>query len=129
MIVEGQMHGGVAQGAGQVFAERLVFDADSGQLLSGSFMDYCMPRAGEVGGLTLKEHPVPTPTNPLGAKGVGEAGVTGSLPALMNAVLDALRQAGVTHFDMPATPDRVWAALQAAKAGKPRALAVEEAAA
>jgi carbon-monoxide dehydrogenase large subunit len=80
-------------------------------------MDYPMPRAGLVAGLTIHEHPVPTASNPLGAKGVGEAGVSGSLPAIMNAVADALRQAGVPHFDMPATPDRIWRALHAAKAG------------
>jgi aerobic carbon-monoxide dehydrogenase large subunit len=113
--VEGQIQGGVTQGAGQVFSELAVYDPDSGQLLTGSFMDYAMPRALLVNGLKLVHHPVPTPLNPLGAKGVGEAGVTGSLPALMNAVLDALRQAGVKHLDMPASPQRVWAALQAAK--------------
>src|SRR5205814_4938870 len=120
------MQGGITQGAGQVFGEHAVYDPDTGQLLTGSFMDYPMPRAGLVAGLAIREHPVPTAANPLGAKGVGEAGVSGSLPALMNAVLDALRQAGVTHFDMPATPQRVWRALQAAKAGDPRALAVAE---
>jgi carbon-monoxide dehydrogenase large subunit len=77
-------------------------------------MDYAMPRAGLVGGLQLVDHPVPTKLNPLGAKGVGEAGVTGSMPALMNAVVDALRQAGVRHFEMPATPARLWQALRAA---------------
>ena len=114
-IVEGQMQGGITQGAGQVFGEVAVYDAESGQLLTGSFMDYPMPRAGLVGGLTIREHPVPTASNPLGAKGVGEAGVSGSLPAIMNAVADALRQAGVAHFDMPATPDRLWRALHTAK--------------
>ena len=114
-IVEGQMQGGLAQGAGQVFSELAVYDPESGQLLTGSFMDYAMPRPGEVQGLKLLEHPVPTTLNPLGAKGVGEAGVTGSLPALMNAVLDALRPAGVRHFEMPATPRRVWEALHPAK--------------
>ena len=103
--------GGLAQGAGQVFGERAVFDPETGQLLSGSFMDYPMPRAGLVRGLVLKDHPVPTETNLLGAKGVGEACVTGSLPTLMNAVADAMRSAGVAHFDMPATPMRVWQAL------------------
>jgi carbon-monoxide dehydrogenase large subunit len=111
-IVEGQVHGGLAQGAGQVFGELAVYDRESGQLLTGSFMDYAMPRAGLVANLKLVEHPVPTALNPLGAKGVGEAGVTGSLPALMNAVLDALRGAGVAHFEMPASPRRVWEALQ-----------------
>jgi carbon-monoxide dehydrogenase large subunit len=114
-IVEGQVQGGVTQGAGQVFSELAVYDAQSGQLLTGSFMDYAMPRAGLVNGLQLVEHAVPTKLNPLGAKGVGEAGVTGSMPALMNAVLDALRQAGVRQFEMPATPARVWQALQDAR--------------
>jgi carbon-monoxide dehydrogenase large subunit len=113
-IVEGQMHGGVTQGAGHVLLEQGVYD-ESGQLLTGSFMDYAMPRAGLVGGLTVLDHAVPTASNPLGAKGVGEGGVTGSMPAVMNAVIDALRQAGVRHFDMPATPHRVWQALQAAR--------------
>jgi carbon-monoxide dehydrogenase large subunit len=112
MIVEGQMHGGLAQGAGQVLGELAVYDRESGQLLTGSFMDYAMPRADILNGLTIKEHPVPTATNPLGAKGVGEAGVTGSLPSLMNA----LRPRGVKHFDMPASPHRVWAALREAGA-------------
>ena len=124
-LVHGQMHGGITQGAGHIFHEQAVYDV-GGQLLTGSFMDYAMPRVGLVGGLRLTEHPVPTPTNPLGAKGVGEAGVTGSMLCLMNAVLDALRQAGVTHFDMPATPQRVWQALREAKAGKPAALAVPQ---
>jgi carbon-monoxide dehydrogenase large subunit len=122
-IVEGQMQGGVTQGAGHIFSEQAVYDA-SGQLLTGSFMDYAMPRAGLVGGLTVTDFAVPTATNPLGAKGVGEGGVTGSMPCLMNAVVDALRRAGVKRFDMPASQQRVWAAIQAAKAGKPDALAV-----
>jgi carbon-monoxide dehydrogenase large subunit len=124
-IVHGQMHGGITQGAGHIFHEQAVYDT-GGQLLTGSFMDYAMPRPGLVGGLRLSEHPVPTATNPLGAKGVGEAGVTGSMPCLMNAIVDALRQAGVTHFDMPATPQRVWKAIREAKAGKPAALAVPQ---
>ena len=110
-VVEGQMHGGLAQGAGQVFGELAVYDRGSGQLLTGSFMDYPMPRAGVLNHLTILEHPVPTSVNSLGAKGVGEAGVTGSMPALMNAVMDALRMRGVTDFDMPASPQRIWAAL------------------
>src|SRR5688572_3956268 len=110
-IVEGQVQGGLTQGAGQVFNELAVYD-ESGQLLTGSFMDYAMPRAGLVSGIKLLDHPVPTKLNPLGAKGVGEAGVTGSMPALMNAVVDALRQAGVESFEMPASPARVWKALQ-----------------
>jgi carbon-monoxide dehydrogenase large subunit len=114
-IVEGQMQGGITQGAGHIFGEQAVYERGSGQLLNGSFMDYPMPRAVLVDNLTVLDHPVPTATNPLGAKGVGEAGVTGSMPCLMNAVLDALRQAGVSHFDMPASPQRVWRALQAAR--------------
>jgi carbon-monoxide dehydrogenase large subunit len=124
-IVEGQMQGGITQGAGHILGEQAVYDG-SGQLLSGTFMDYPMPRAVLVNNLRVLDHPVPTATNPLGAKGVGEAGVTGSMPCIMNAVLDALRQAGVTHFDMPATPQRLWAALQAAKQGRPGAFAVAQ---
>lgn len=124
-LVHGQMHGGITQGAGHIFGEQAIYD-DSGQLLTGSFMDYAMPRPGLVGGLRVTEHPVPTATNPLGAKGVGEAGVTGSMPCLMNAVMDALRQEGVTHFDMPASPLRVWRAIREAKAGNPAALAVKQ---
>ncbi len=125
-IVEGQMQGGITQGAGHILGEQAVYDRETGQLLSGSFMDYPMPRAILVNNLRVLEHPVPTKTNPLGAKGVGEAGVTGSMPCVMNAVLDALRQAGVTHFEMPATSLRLWMAIREAKEGKPRALAVEE---
>jgi carbon-monoxide dehydrogenase large subunit len=113
-IVEGQMQGGITQGAGHIFGEQAVYD-ESGQLLTGSFMDYPMPRAVLVNNLTVLDYPVPTRTNPLGAKGVGEAGVTGSMPCLMNAVMDALRQGGVQHFDMPASAPRLWSALQAAR--------------
>jgi carbon-monoxide dehydrogenase large subunit len=110
-VVEGQMHGGLAQGAGQVFGEEAIYDRGSGQLLTGSFMDYPMPRADILNDLTIQEHPIPTSINSLGAKGVGEAGVTGSLPTLMNAVMDALRMRGVKHLDMPASPQNIWAAL------------------
>jgi carbon-monoxide dehydrogenase large subunit len=125
-IVEGQMQGGITQGAGHILGEEAVYD-ENGQLLTGTFMDYPMPRAGLVGGLKVMDHPVPTATNPLGAKGVGEAGVTGSMPCIMNAVLDALRTAGVKRFDMPANQQRVWRAIQEAKAGRPEALAVAQA--
>jgi len=121
-LVEGQMQGGLTQGAGQIFGEHAIYDRETGQLLTGSFMDYPMPRAGMVAGLEILDHPVPTKLNPLGAKGVGEAGCTGALPTLANAIVDALRPVGVTHFDMPATPQRVWQAIQEAKAGNPRAL-------
>ena len=101
----------------------IVYDK-SGQLVTASFMDYPMPRAGFLHDVQLLDFPVPTPTNPLGVKGVGESGVTGSLPTMMNAITDALALAGVKAFDMPATPARVWAAIQAARAGQPEALAI-----
>jgi carbon-monoxide dehydrogenase large subunit len=117
-LAEGQIHGGVVQAAGQVFGERCVYDADTGQMLSASFMDYPMPRADLVRGFRVEDLSVPSPNNALGAKGAGEAGTTGGMAACMSAVLDALRPAGVTHFDMPATPGRIWEALRAAR-GKP----------
>jgi len=110
-IVEGQIHGGVAQGLGQVLGEHVVYGAD-GQLLTASFMDYVMPRADDLPMLRLGHHEAPCTTNPLGVKGSGESGVAGSLPAGVNAVLDALASRGVTHLDMPMTPQRVWQALQ-----------------
>ncbi|OGA65329.1 MAG: hypothetical protein A3G83_07530 [Betaproteobacteria bacterium RIFCSPLOWO2_12_FULL_68_20] len=113
-LLEGQMHGGIAQGAGQVFGEHCVYDPASGQLLTGSFMDYAMPRAGELPEPGLFDHPVPSPTNALGVKGAGEAGTIGALPTLMNAILDALRPAGIEHLEMPATASRIWEALRAA---------------
>ncbi|SMF09579.1 carbon-monoxide dehydrogenase large subunit [Xaviernesmea oryzae] len=116
-LLEGQMHGGLAQGAGQVFGEEIVYDGDSGQLLTATFMDYFMPRADFMPTPRFVDMPVPSPTNVLGAKGGGEAGTTGALPTLMNAVVDALRRAGVREFDMPATPYRIWKALKSAEAG------------
>jgi carbon-monoxide dehydrogenase large subunit len=116
MLAEGQVHGGVAQGIGQALMEQAVYDG-GGQLLSGSFMDYALPRADGVPALEVAFHPVPATSNPLGVKGCGEAGVTGALPAVMNAVLDALSARGVTRLDMPATPARVWAALRDAPHG------------
>jgi carbon-monoxide dehydrogenase large subunit len=113
-VVEGQVHGGVVQGVGQALLEQAVFDPTSGQLLTGSFMDYAMPRAGGIRDFEVHEHPVPTKANPLGAKGVGEAGATGAPPTVMNAVLDALRPVGVHALDAPATPARVWAAIRSA---------------
>jgi carbon-monoxide dehydrogenase large subunit len=111
MLVEGQAHGGIVQGIGQALLEHTVFDAD-GQLLSGSFMDYALPRADHAPSIGFASHPVPARTNLLGAKGCGEAGCAGSLPAVMNAVVDALAEFGVTHIDMPATPERVWRAMR-----------------
>ncbi len=110
-IVEGQIHGGVAQGLGQVLGEQVVYGED-GQLLTASFMDYTIPRADDLPLLALGHHVARCTTNPLGAKGAGESGVAGSLPAGVNAVLDALATRGVKHLDMPMTPQRVWQALQ-----------------
>ncbi len=119
-IVEGQIHGGVAQGLGQVLGERIVYAAD-GQLLTASFMDYPMPRADDLPALRVGHHVVPCTNNPLGVKGAGESGVAGSLPSAMNAVLDALAARGVEHLDLPATPPRVWAVLRSERSprGKP----------
>ncbi len=115
MLVKGQIHGGVVQGLGQALFENLVYD-DAGQVVAGSFMDYAMPRADDVPFFEVDSHEVPTLVNPLGAKGVGEAGTVGALPALVNAVNDALAPLGVRHLDMPMTPDRVWRAIQEANA-------------
>ncbi len=112
MLVEGQVHGGVVQGLGQALMENATYDGE-GQLVAGSYMDYTLPRAEDVPAFVFDSHPVPATTNPLGAKGCGEAGTSGALPAVMNAVVDALaRKTGITHLDMPATPERVWSALQ-----------------
>ena len=117
-IVEGQMHGALAQGAGQVFGEHAVYDPESGQMLTGSFMDYCMPRAGMLPEPKLGEHPTPSKVSPLGVKGMGESGCTASLGALANAMTDALRPLGVPPLDMPFSPGRVWQAIAAAKGGR-----------
>jgi carbon-monoxide dehydrogenase large subunit len=114
LLVAGQAHGGIAQGVGQALMEHVVFSED-GQLLSGSYMDYALPRAGDLPAIETGSHAVPCTTNPLGAKGCGEAGCAGSLPAVMNALVDALKPVGVTHIDMPATPERVWMAIQQAR--------------
>ena len=110
-LVEGQLHGGLMQGLGQVVGEEIAYDPDTGQLLSGSFMDYAMPRADNLPPITLIDCGNPSPANALGAKGAGEAGATGSVPALANAVLDALKPLGVRKLDMPYTPDRIWRAI------------------
>jgi carbon-monoxide dehydrogenase large subunit len=116
LIVRGQVHGGVAQGIGQAMLERTAYDPVSGQLLSGSFMDYALPRADDLPDIEVELIEVPCATNPLGVKGAGEAGAVGSPPALINAVIDALADAGVTQIDMPVTPERVWRALSPNKA-------------
>jgi aerobic carbon-monoxide dehydrogenase large subunit len=115
MIVEGQVHGGLVQGIGQALLENCVYDRESGQLLTGSLMDYAMPRADDFPMFRLDTVCTPCSHNPLGTKGCGEAGAIGSPPAVINAVLDALRDLGVKDLDMPASPSRVWEAIQAAK--------------
>ena len=116
VLVEGQVHGGVVQGAGQVFGEHAVYDATTAQLLTGSFADYPMPRASWLHDIAVHDFPVPTPTNALGAKGVGESGCSGSLPALVNATIDALSPLGIKHLDMPFTPAKLWEAMRKAQA-------------
>jgi aerobic carbon-monoxide dehydrogenase large subunit len=112
LMLEGQVHGGIVQGLGQAWLEHTIYDPDSGQLLSGSFMDYAMPRASDVPSFAFSTHNVPCTANPLGVKGAGEAGAIGAPPALINAIVDALQpETGLVHFDMPATPNRVWQAL------------------
>ena len=117
MIVEGQVHGGLAQGLGQALLEHGVYDKESGQLLTGSYMDYAMPRADDLPSFEVATTVTPCTHNPLGAKGCGEAGAIGSPAAMMNAVMDALAPLGVRHLDMPASPHRVWQAIQSAKKG------------
>ncbi|MFE1600353.1 xanthine dehydrogenase family protein molybdopterin-binding subunit [Methylobacterium sp. ID0610] len=114
LLVEGQIHGGVVQGIGQALLERTAYD-EQGQLVTGSFMDYCLPRASDSPAMSFASHPVPATTNPLGAKGCGEAGCAGSLPSVMNALVDALRPRGITHMNMPATPRAIWTALREAQ--------------
>ena len=112
LLLEGQVHGGIAQGIGQALFEHGVYDPDSGQLLSGSFMDYAMPRASDIPSFAFSTHNVPSTANPLGVKGAGEAGAVGAPPAVINAIVDALHgRVGLRHIDMPATPRRVWEAL------------------
>jgi aerobic carbon-monoxide dehydrogenase large subunit len=116
LIVRGQVHGGVAQGIGQAVLERTSYDAESGQLLSGSFMDYALPRADDLPDIEVDFIEIPCGTNPLGVKGAGEAGAVGSPPAVINAIVDALAPLGIATVDMPATPEVLWRSIQAAKA-------------
>ena len=111
LLLHGQVHGGIAQGAGQALMEDIHFDA-SGQLVTASFMDYAMPHAHDLCDMEVESNPVPTKTNPLGVKGAGEAGCVGALPALANALVDALSEFGVRHIEMPATPERIWRAMR-----------------
>jgi carbon-monoxide dehydrogenase large subunit len=117
MLCEGQIHGGVAQGVGQALMETIAFD-NAGQLVTGSFQDYAMPRADDFPDMQSGLTEIPATTNPLGIKGAGEAGATGAPPAVVNAILDALRPLGIDHIDMPATPNRIWQAINAARAAK-----------
>ncbi len=114
-LLEGQLIGGMAQGIGQAMGEHGIYDRESGQLLAGSYMDYCMPRAGWLSDLRVGDNGVPSPNNPLGVKGAGESGTTGSIAAYVNASLDALRTVGVKTIDMPLTPAKVWGAIRAAQ--------------
>ncbi|PWK60287.1 xanthine dehydrogenase family protein molybdopterin-binding subunit [Roseicyclus mahoneyensis] len=115
LLAHGQLHGGVAQGAGQALMEAIVFDPGSGQLLSGSFMDYAMPRASDLPFIDVAAMPAPTTSNALGTKGAGEAGTVGALPALASAIADALAPLGIGHVDMPATPAAIWQAIRDAE--------------
>ena len=112
LLAKGQIMGGIAQGAGQALYEDVVYDRDSGQLLTGSLMDYGIPRADTMPAITVEFSPVPSTTNPLGAKGVGEGGTVASTPTVMNAILDALAPLGATDVPMPATPERIWRAMR-----------------
>ncbi len=116
VTLKGQMHGGVAQGVGQALMEQVVYDGESGQLLTSSFMEYAMPRADTLPDMHIESNPVPTKLNPLGAKGAGEAGTVGALPVVINAVMNALAPLGVRDLDMPATSERVWQAIRDARA-------------
>ena len=115
MVVDGQVHGGIVQGLGQALMEHSLHDPETGQLVTGSFMDYALPRADDLCAIESSYNEVPCTTSPYGVKGCGEAGTTGACPAIMNAVLDALAERGVTELDMPATPLRVWQALRGAR--------------
>jgi carbon-monoxide dehydrogenase large subunit len=114
LLAEGQLHGSLAQGWGQAVMEEIVYDAD-GQLVTGTLMDYAIPRADDVPHVLIEKTCTPSPRNPLGAKGVGEAGCIGIPPAVVNAAVDALAHLGITHLDMPLTPARLWAASRGAK--------------
>ena len=117
LLLKGQLHGGIAQGAGQALCETITYDTGNGQLLCGSFMDYSMPRADDLPSIEVASNEILTNANPLGIKGAGEAGTVGALPAVMNAINDALAPLGIRHFEMPATPERIWRAIRDARRG------------
>ncbi|MBI4531436.1 MAG: xanthine dehydrogenase family protein molybdopterin-binding subunit, partial [Candidatus Latescibacteria bacterium] len=110
MLVDGQVHGGITQSIGQALYEEVIYD-ENGQLLTGSFMDYTVPKAHQVPHFETARTETPTPVNPMGAKGVGEAGTIGATPAIVNAVIDALTPFGVRHLDMPLRPEKIWRAI------------------
>ena len=118
LLLEGQIRGGVAQGAGQILMEDVSYDPESGQLVAGSFMDYAMPRATDLCEIHSYDASVPTKSNPIGSKGAGEAGTVGAMPAIMNAIVDALAPFGVTNMEMPATPERIWRAIEGKQTAK-----------
>ena len=113
LLLEGQIHGGVAQGLGQAVFEQTHYDSE-GQFKSGSFLDYNIPRAGDLPMIEFISNPTPCPANPLGFKGCGEAGAAGAPPAVVNAVVDALKDYGINHIDMPLTPEKIWTAIRTA---------------
>jgi len=116
LLADGQVMGGIAQGIGQALSENIVYDDDSGQLLSGSLVDYALPRADMIPRMVIEYYEdAPTTKNPLGVKGAGEAGCVGAPPVMINAILDALQEFGVDHVEMPATPERIWQAIHHAK--------------
>ena len=114
LLLEGQLVGGIVQGIGQALMEDLIYEDETGQLLTGSFMDYAMPRADEVPKIDIESLPTPTQTNPLGVKGAGEAGTVGATPAVISAVMDALSDHGVDEIELPATPEKIWQAINGA---------------
>jgi carbon-monoxide dehydrogenase large subunit len=119
MLVEGQIHGGIAQGVGQALLEACRYDPESGQLITGSFMDYAMPRADDLPRFSISlDQSVPCKTNPLGVKGCGESGTVAATPTIINALIDALRPLGVKHVEMPATPFAIWSAIKAVEGAK-----------
>ena len=115
LMMDGQTHGGIGQTIGQALTEEIVYEPETGQLLTGSFTDYCMPRADDMPAIELASAPVPTELNPLGVKGGGEIAPVACLPAVLNAVVDALAAMGVDHVELPATPERVWRAINSAR--------------
>jgi carbon-monoxide dehydrogenase large subunit len=115
LLLKGQIHGGVSQGLGQAMCEDVTYDPESGQLVAASFMDYCMPRADDMCAIDVISHGVPSPTNPLGVKGAGEAGCVGALPCVQSALIDALSPLGITDVPMPATPARLWRLIRNAR--------------